>query len=284
MTGYGRYDLTTSWGLISCEVRSVNHRYLELNFKWPEIYRPLEEQARKVFTSKLNRGKIDISLNVVMNKDHPSTLSLNEPLWDALHAVYHQILKSTDLDIKLNMGDVLNWPNMITKNAPSIEFLQSELISSINQAVLNLLEMRKNEGDALSSILKLKNEELKQCTQNVAELIPSQQAAIRKKLEMKLGEINQTLNSERIEQELILYLNKLDISEELERLNAHIQAFETLLNENQPVGRKMDFLAQEMNREANTIASKSGSIALSQLAVNMKVIIEQMREQVQNIE
>ena len=284
MTGYGRYDLTASWGLISCEIRSVNHRYLELNFKWSEIYRPLEEQARKVFTSKLNRGKIDISLNVVMNKDHPSTLSLNEPLWDALHSVYHQILKSTDLDIKLNMGDVLNWPNMIMKNAPKIEFLQSEIMISINQAVLNLLEMRKNEGCALTSILKLKNEELRQFTQNVEQLIPNQQTAIRKKLEMKLGEINQTLNSERIEQELLLYLNKLDISEELERLNAHIHAFEALLNENQPVGRKMDFLAQEMNREANTIASKSGSIALSQLAVNMKVIIEQMREQVQNIE
>ena len=286
MTAFARVEC----GNLSWEVRSVNHRYMDATFKIPDRYRGCESELRSILRLKLDRGKLDCLLRVEQDASESSEFAVNEDiLKNLLVAVRqtHTILGSSQPGSampSLNILDVLRWPGVLQEDQQDQSELEQRIKRSFKEALSSLLEMRQREGAELKRIILDKLDEVQEIVRLVRAEAPKINARQEEKLRARLEDLQVELDSNRLEQELVYLAQKSDIAEELDRLNTHVEEVRTALKQKGAVGRRLDFLMQELNREANTLSSKAIAANTSIQAVDLKVIIEQMREQVQNIE
>tara|TARA_R110002049_G_scaffold252264_1_gene427249 strand:+ start:385171 stop:386037 length:867 start_codon:yes stop_codon:yes gene_type:complete len=284
MTAFARVEENHPIGSFVWEIRSINHRYLEVGFRLPEELRSSEFDLRKQVQNLLSRGKVDCTFRLKTTAASDVNLSINETLLDRL-LEQTQILRNKAPEITSpNAIELLSWPG-VTEQA---QIDQAELVKTarqlFDQAIRSLIESRKMEGDRMRELIAQRGTQLKRLVETVRERRPEVLSAIRTKLMTRIEDMNVDMDTNRFEQELVMIAQKLDVDEELDRLDSHLTELEDVLASDKPVGRRLDFLMQELNREANTLSSKSADIVTTQAAVDMKVNIEQMREQVQNIE
>lgn len=287
MTAFARCDLQKDWGSVAWEIRAVNHRFLDTGFKLPDVFKSLEMELREILRQHMRRGHIDCYLQYKPSNFGFSNLSINTTLVESLAAASAEIKKHfPEANANINALNVLNWPGVLQGNDESLNEVKGNILELFKQALVVLNANRAREGSALSQLLLTKLQEIKTIVQDIKQCIPGIREIQREKIIGKLRDIQDELDNNRLEQELVYFAQKIDISEETERLETHVQEMLNILqsSKNEIVGKRLDFLLQEFNRETNTIASKSVDANITKMAVNMKVIIEQMREQVQNIE
>ena len=302
MTGYGtasqRFDLGGGlFASISAECRSVNSRFLDLNLRLPDECRPAEAGIRDLVHQSMQRGKVDIRLQYQLEEaSTPTSTELIDPdVLQKLLLVQAQIQRSVPDAGALKMSDILRWPGLIREAKGSEQAWREASLAVVRDALKAMKEARRNEGQALAVIMKQKTAAIREIVKNLEPLMPQIIAAHQNKLQQKLTEIlagqdaqGQIIQrqdiAERVRQELILYGVKIDVAEELGRLGAHLDAIDQALAKGGAVGKRLDFMMQELNREANTLGSKSVSQESSQASIEIKILIEQMREQVQNLE
>ena len=295
MTAFARQSTCGNWGNASWEIRSVNHRYLEQSWRLPESFRSLEPILRRHTTAILSRGKIDGQLKFYPKVNEDTALTVNTPLVKKLiktQLYLHTLMEEALIDtptklqntITTNAFDMLTWPGVLHSSNTVTEENQAAILDAFDATLLILTSMRKKEGDALGNILKSRLDLIKEEVNAISGLTSGLAEQQRNKLLHAFESLKIQIDPLRLEQEIVLLIRKSDITEELDRLNAHIQEVKHILQQDIPIGRRLDFLIQELNREANTIASKSTHDKITHHAVEIKVLIEQMREQVQNIE
>lgn len=286
MTGFARNQSHGDWGQLSWEVRSVNHRYLDINLRLPEGFQALEMKLRKRLAATLARGKLDCTLHYSLGEQGQVALALNKPLLTALMTAHQQVchMLTQPQTQALSAEALMKWPGVISYNKSIDDRLLEEALNSFDKTIEQLVENRAQEGLALKQVLSEKLTALDELVVEASALYAQCEPTIKAQLQTKVDKLQLELEAGRLEQELVLLLNKADIHEEIDRLSTHIKQVAQLLQSKSAVGRRLDFFMQELNREANTIASKSTNAALTQVSVQMKVLIEQMREQIQNIE
>jgi len=284
MTGFASQESNTINGVLQVELRAVNHRYLELQLKLDDNCRQFEAQARELLNTKLGRGKVECRINLAQDIATSSVQTLN-------HTVLQQIAESAKTAAQyfphtqpVNMLEILQMPGVVTGNAVNGETLETDLKASLNKAIDDLITARGREGAKLKAMILERLAEIEKLVAKVKPMLPELTKAYQDKLLAKLNEAHQTNDDERIRQEIVLYAQRIDVDEELSRLGAHIEEAKRILRAAGLVGKRLDFLMQEMNREANTLGSKSVAIETTQISMELKVLIEQMREQIQNIE
>lgn len=294
MTGYANAKVQTDMGLLSIDMRSVNSRFLDLSFRASEEIRFLEPKFREIISGKIARGKMECRLNLVDSGLSADT-ALNEEALNKLMALQTQVLKTDPSATALRVADILNYPGIVAAPVPDPEVFAKQVLTGFEQCLVAFNESRQREGAALAQVL------LKYCTQiedlvntlrpKIPEILQAQKDKLTERLEEALGttladgaQITKEEVNERIRQEITLYGIKLDVNEEMERLCTHVKEVRRTLDRGGPVGRKLDFLMQELNREANTLGSKAVSISMTDTSVNLKLVIESMREQIQNLE
>lgn len=294
MTGYANAKVQTDMGLLSIDIRSVNSRFLDLSFRAYEEIRFLEPKFREIISGKIARGKMECRLNLVDSGLSADT-ALNEEALNKLMALQTQVLKTDPSATALRVADILNYPGIVAAPVPDPEVFAKQVLTGFEQCLEVFNESRQREGAALAQVL------LKYCTQiedlvntlrpKIPEILQAQKDKLTERLEEALGttladgaQITKEEVNERIRQEITLYGIKLDVNEEMERLCTHVKEVRRTLDRGGPVGRKLDFLMQELNREANTLGSKAVSISMTDTSVNLKLVIESMREQIQNLE
>lgn len=283
MTAFADGEINVDNLTILCELRSVNHRYSEVSVKLPERLRFAEGEIRRLIADKLKRGKIECTLNY---KKLVANQSFN------INLVTVQNLLAATAEIEANMAkalpfsalDVLMFPGV--QHEPEIEkqVLQEKLLAVVDETLHKMLEMRAREGEQLASMLAERCEKVMELVEAAHRRMPEVLSNLRTKLIARVNELVAEPNFDRLEQELVLLAQKLDVAEELDRLQAHVKEVQHALKQSGPIGRRLDFLMQEMNREANTLGAKSADREMTQISIDLKVLIEQMREQIQNIE
>jgi len=288
MTAFARVQQGNDSGEIVWEIKSVNHRYLEPMFKLPDDFKVLEPDIRKQLTQHLKRGKVDISLRYKIYKSVPSSIQLNAELVKNLRQVEQQVLKIVHEGHSLSVSDILRWPGVVEESELDFKALHEVALDALGQALQQLVDNRVREGESLKEMIATRCTQAAEIVQQVQQRRATVIEAMRQKwsdqLNDKLAQWSESADAGRLEQELVILAQKLDVEEELDRLLAHIKEVGQVLQWDEPVGRRLDFLMQELNREANTLSSKSQDTETTRLAVDLKVLIEQMREQVQNIE
>ncbi len=284
MTAFARLEQTETFGTLIWELRSVNHRYLEPSFKLPEFARAYEHILRDLLRKNFSRGKIECSLRFEKAEQNPNDVSLNHELLDQLIQANQQIEQKLGVVAPEKASTFLAWPGMLSSNDIDKTAMQHSISQSFSAALKQLTEHRAREGEQLQLLIEQRLATIDDITAIVAPLIPQAIEKQREKLLNRFEELKLDANQERIEQELVMLAQKIDVDEELDRLQAHLKEVKTTLKKGSPCGRRLDFLMQELNREANTLGSKSILSETSQSAVDLKVAIEQMREQIQNIE
>jgi uncharacterized protein (TIGR00255 family) len=283
MTGFARRELATAWGVLGCELRSVNHRYLEVQLRLPETLRHAETAARELLRARLGRGKVDCSLRLHAAASERG-LQLDEALLQQLLQACSRVEALAGELPRANALELLRWPGVLADAMPDADQLGTATLELVEATLGDLVEMRTREGRQLAAQLEQRLVRIAALVLQVRGNLPSILAAHHQRLRARLTELLAEPPAERLEQEAALLASRADVAEELDRLDAHIVATRRALGEGGACGRRLDFLMQEFNREANTLSSKSLAADTTQAAVEMKVLIEQMREQVQNIE
>lgn len=283
MTAFARRELKAEWGSAVWEIRSVNQRFLETYFRLPEQFRSLEPVLRDRFRKKLQRGKVECALRFTANEGAVGNLSLNEGLAkQLLHAA--DWVQSHGQSSGVNPVDILRWPGVIAAEEADMDSIQKDIMAELDKTLSDFIDARSSEGDSLKAMIEQRLDgievEVEKVQQRMPEIIQWQKDKILNRFE----EAKLELEEGRVEQEMIMLAQKVDVAEELDRLNAHIAETRNILNKGGAVGRRLDFMMQEFNRESNTLGSKSIHTDITQSAVELKVLIEQMREQIQNIE
>ncbi|MCG8383430.1 MAG: YicC family protein [Gammaproteobacteria bacterium] len=284
MTAYGRQEIRTQWGELSCELRSVNHRYLEVSTRLPEELKALEARLRELVSKQIKRGKIDCTFRFKASGERIGHLNLNEAAVTDLIDTYRQLQQRLSSDRQLNPLDVLKWPGAVVEQEQDIEQLHTAAIQLLEGALKDLIDTRQREGEKLKALILQRCEGIEAVRQSVSTDIPQIMQRLRERLQARLDELSVEPDSQRLEQELAFSTQKMDVAEELDRLKAHVEEVKAVLNRKEPIGRRLDFLMQELNREANTLGSKSYDSETTKKSVELKVLVEQMREQIQNIE
>lgn len=285
MTGFARQESKLPWGTAVWELRSVNHRYLEPNFRLPEEFREIEPALRDALRKNLQRGKIDVTLNIQWEQTGDGELGLNTDKVAQITKAARDINALLgDAAAPINSLDILRWPGVIQKQEWDRDTLQKAVLDLFGETIKGLIEHRSREGAELEKIILQRLNGVSEQVKHVRALMPQILAAQREKLTTKLAALQVELDPERLEQEIVLLAQKADVDEELDRLDTHVREVKHSLKKEDSLGRRLDFLMQELNREANTLSSKSVVSETTQAAVELKVLIEQMREQVQNIE
>jgi uncharacterized protein (TIGR00255 family) len=288
MTAFARVQELCDIGTLTWELRSVNHRYLELGLKLPEDFKPLEAEIRKLTSQYLKRGKIDIGLRYNLNEAQETEIKINKDILLNLCQVEQQVLNIVHEGSKLSVADILGWPGVIADTEKDMSPLISLALESLEKALVQLVETRETEGKALGKLITSRCQQISDIVQQLREHRPQMISAMHEKwknnLSEKLQQWSEQADQGRLEQELAILAQKLDVDEELDRIDTHIAEVRKVLKRKEAVGRRLDFLMQELNREANTLGSKSQDSLTTQWSVDLKVLIEQMREQVQNIE
>lgn len=285
MTAFVREEAKGEWGCAVWELRSVNHRYLELSLRLPDNFGQFENILRERLRNKLQRGKIDINLRL-QTGNIGNQLTLNKDLVLELIQIRSHIAHLIDEEetILLDPSDILRWPGVLQTAEKNFTGVEAVLLESFDLALNQLIQLRQREGAALRGFLE---QRLAQFLPNIAlikERFPAILQEQREKILQRLTEAKSLLDPARLEQEMVLFAQKVDVAEEVERLETHVQEVSQVLKKGGAMGRRLDFLLQELNREANTLGAKSVSIETTKVAVELKVLIEQMREQVQNVE
>ena len=284
MTGFARESAETAIGTLTWEIRAVNHRYLDVQFKLPEDLRPKEQTFRQQASSNLGRGKVECALYFRRALDQGSEMQIDT---DLIKLIGQRI---SDLTAKLpnvaavNPIDILRWPGVIQQAEIDVEPLLSEASALLDKALAAIDEMRSSEGQRIADMLESRCAEIEAIAATVRLRMPEVLDAVRVKQKERVANLDVEADPARLELELALLATKIDVDEELDRLDSHLVEIRDALKEQKPVGRRLDFLMQELNREANTLGSKSADTETTKAAVDLKVLIEQMREQIQNVE
>lgn len=284
MTAFARREQQEKWGRLVWEIRSVNHRYLEIVTRLPDEFRILEPKIKAEIANKLNRGKIECNLRFMSSSDMGEEVVFNEELAKkVIHA-------SRDIDgllynpSPINSMDILKWPGMLIGVEAETDTMREHSISLLSLTLSDLVSMRQGEGEKIKAMIEQRCHGIKDVVDRVRQVIPEIIERRRQRLTSRLEELQVQVDQSRLEQELAMLIQKLDVDEEMDRLDVHLQEVLRLVDSDEPVGRRLDFLMQELNREANTLGSKSVDVDTSRASVDLKVFIEQMREQIQNIE
>jgi uncharacterized protein (TIGR00255 family) len=285
MTGFARREAKLPWGTAVWEIRSVNHRYLEPSFRLPEDFREIEPNLREAMRKSLQRGKVEASLSIQWEQEGEADLGVNisrvAQLTKAAQQINHLLGAAA---APINALDILKYPGVLQKQELDREAMQSTVLKLFDLALEGLIEHRTREGNELEQLILQRLDAVSAQVLNVRARMPEILSAQRDKLQIKLAALQVDLDPERLEQEIVLLAQKADVDEELDRLDTHAIEIKRSLKQTDSLGRRLDFLMQELNREANTLSSKSIVSDTTQAAVELKVLIEQMREQVQNIE
>ena len=288
MTAFSRQEGDTENGRLTWELRSVNHRFSEVSLRLPEELRSLEPKIREQIAKRIKRGKIDAALRF-QTTDHlasnePASLEIDKALVEKLAHVSREIDQLLYSAAPINALEILQWPGVLTVPEKNTQQLASNALALLETALTDLLDSRAREGEKLKAVIETRCTAIDAQVKIVTERLPTILQAARERLENRLAEIRDELDPARLEQEMVLLLNKADVDEEIERLKAHVDEVRRVLTQDEPVGRRLDFLMQELNRETNTLGSKSVHTDTTAVSVELKVLIEQMREQIQNIE
>ncbi|MDX1654621.1 MAG: YicC/YloC family endoribonuclease [Candidatus Competibacteraceae bacterium] len=284
MTAFARVERQSSWGAITWELKSVNHRYLEVLPRLPDTLRALETQVRERVAGLLSRGKVDCTLKFHPTGDSPVQLTLNRPLAKRLLEVAGELEQLIGPGSGLAVGEVLRWPGVVSEPEPDQEVVKVEVLEALDDALGELVATRKREGERTAAMIRTRLEAMAEQVALVRQRRPEVVERLRERLWARLAELPAEPDSQRLEQEMVYVAQRMDVEEELDRLEAHLAEVRSVLKRREPVGRRLDFLMQEFNREANTLSSKSNDGETTRAAVELKVLIEQLREQVQNIE
>ena len=288
MTGYGGAKGASGKLELSIEVKSVNNRYLDSTIKMPRVFNSLEEPLKAIVHKAISRGKVDVFISIDSSKSDDIEIKVNRPLVEAYVTALRTIAWENELSSDLRVADLTRFPDILQaeKREVDADALCNDLSTVLEAALLNFNEMRKREGDKLSHDISLRLDEIERLTKLAEELSPKSVEEYRKKLEARMNEILQTTNIDeaRILTEAAVFADRVAINEETVRLRSHIEQLRELICSEEPVGRKIDFLLQEFNREANTIGSKGNDTEMSKIIVDLKAEIEKIREQAQNIE
>jgi len=282
MTGFARQERSSAFGTLVCEIRSVNHRFLDAAVRLPDSCRGLESELRQNLARELRRGKVDCT--VLHRPPTAAALQVDEAALAPLLARTRQLAKQLPEQGRINILDLLRWPGVLREEQLDGEALQAAVRELFDSTLASLSAARSREGQRLTELIVQRCDALAALIAQVRARLPEVLARVRARIEARLAELGGELNPERIEQEIVLLLHRLDVDEELDRLTGHIEETRRTLAAPEAAGRRLDFLLQEFNREANTLSSKSQDLETTRIAVEMKVAIEQMREQVQNIE
>lgn len=284
MTGFARVELQQGHTSLRWELRSVNHRYLDPSLRLPDSLRPHEAELRGVIASHVGRGKLDANLHLSTDAADASSLQLNLEVARQVIKVAESVAGELQNAAPIDPLSVLRWPGVLEADEPETDALLPIVRKALDQAIGELCDARAREGEKISVMLASRCTEILQLVAQVRARLPQVLVDIRARLLDRIKALDLTPDPERLEQEIALLAQKMDVSEELDRLEAHVAEVRTTLTKSEPVGRRLDFLMQELNREANTLASKSADKETTRQSVDLKVIIEQMREQVQNVE
>ena len=282
MTAYAIAERATDGGTLACEVRAVNHRFLELGLRLPEELRVLEPALRERISARIARGKLDFSLRL-RSPEGEGAIRVNQELITQLAAVAKE-LDAHFPQLRAEFVDLLQYPGVLQSKSVDAEALQAHAMALLDTLMDQFVAGREREGEKLAAAISERVDAIAARAAEVRELIPHIRAGQRQKMDARLADLSQPADPGRVEQELVLWLQKLDVDEELDRLDSHVKEIRRVLKQSEPVGRRLDFLLQEFNREANTLGSKSVDVRTTNIAVELKVLIDQIREQVQNIE
>ena len=284
MTAFARIESQHEQGGIQWEIRSVNHRYLDVNLRLPEDLRRLDPKVRERVGARLNRGKVDCTLRVLPNPGATGGLAVDGDLAGRVAQAARAVAELLPEAAPVNPVDVLRWPGVVKAPAPDPELIERLVLGELDRALADLAGMREREGDRIEAVIRGRLDELEAEVSRVREVLPAIVQGFGERMRSRLAEVDATLDEGRVEQELALIAQRMDVAEELDRLEAHVHEIRAALERSEPAGRRLDFLMQELNREANTLGSKSAAVTTSRASVDLKVLIEQMREQIQNVE
>lgn len=284
MTAFARQELVRDWGTLTLELRSVNHRYLDISSRLPEDFRNLEPKIREKVSAKLARGKVDIGLRFSPTETRAGEIQIDKELVQQIANASREVDHILYNPEAVSSLDILRWPGVIkTPELDSAE-LSTALFELLDITLKDMLEGRAREGEKLASLIQQRCQSISDVIEAVKKRLPEIMQIWREKLLTRIQEASVEVDENRLEQELVMIAQKTDVDEELDRLVTHIAEVERVLKDKKPIGRRLDFLMQELNREANTLGSKSIDTETTKASVDLKVFIEQMREQIQNIE
>ncbi|AKU14279.1 hypothetical protein AzCIB_4386 [Azoarcus sp. CIB] len=284
MTGFAVQTRDLGRVSIHLELRSVNSRYLDLFFRIGDELRQAEPGIRELISARLTRGKVECRLNLQTNGAGPRSLALNAALLDQLSDAEARVRDRMPSASHLSVAEILRWPGMLADDSVGFDELQPAVLELAKAALDELVATRRREGDKLAAMIRERLDRMRELVAQAQPRVPELVAEYQEKLTTRLREAVASLDEDRIRQEVALFAQRIDVAEELSRLTAHIDEVQRILKAGGAAGKRLDFLMQELNREANTLASKSSATDVTGIAMEMKVLIEQMREQVQNIE
>jgi uncharacterized protein (TIGR00255 family) len=284
MTAFARREVGTETGVLSWEIRSLNHRYLEPGLRLPEELRAAEATVRERLARRLARGKVECTCRYRPLAAGAVPVDIDADNLSRLLVACKKVAAELPAAVPLNPLDILRWPGVLQENVVDPEPLVSSALILLDQTLDELVAGREREGEQIAALLRQRCDAMSVLVMKARELLPGIRTALRTRLEARLAELDIPADPGRLEQELVLQLQKLDVDEEMDRLQNHVGEVRRVLDRREPVGRRLDFLMQELNREANTLGSKSVSSETTGISVELKVLIEQMREQVQNVE
>ncbi|SFM37765.1 YicC/YloC family endoribonuclease [Marinobacter pelagius] len=284
MTAFARKDARGDWGTLTCEIRTVNHRYLEPSFRLPEAFRELENKFREELRKGLKRGKVDISMRLQSAENTVQSFEISDEMAKAVNDAANHINRMLDNPAHISALDILRWPGVLSVPEQDYSAAREAAAELFADTVAELVTVREREGERLRPLFEDRLETMGKLVADVRARMPELLEAQERNLRERFEKANVELDPDRIAQEMVMLAQKSDVAEELDRLDAHIGEVSDTLKRDDAIGRRLDFLMQELNREANTLSSKSIDADVTRAAVDLKVLIEQMREQVQNIE
>lgn len=284
MTAFARKQTEYEWGTLIWEIRSVNHRYLEPGLRIPDMVRAIEPQVRDALRKAISRGKVDCQLRIQLASNDNGSENLNDALIKKLLHLSAQVRAVSHDATNLSVAEILRWPGVLQEQELDTDSLQADALALLQETLKEFDASRQREGEELSQLIRQRLLSVREIVQSIRERLPEILLRQQDNIRIRLDAFKTELDPARLEQEIVLLAQKADVDEELDRLNTHVTEVERVLSTHEPIGRRLDFLMQELNREANTLSSKSIVAETTLNAVELKVLIEQMREQVQNIE
>ncbi len=284
MTGFARRECQGSFGTLVCELRTVNHRYLEISLRLPDELKGLDNDVRQAIGAALRRGKVDASLYLKSSVGGQRKLDIDITLLDEILGKLDQVRARLPDAAPVSAVDLLRWPGIVREAEIDAAPLLAATLELVREALTELNDTRAREGQRIHELLSSRCTSMRAQVAHVKQRLPDIAQRLRERIIERIGQLGITPDSERLEQELVMYAHKMDVDEELDRLSGHLDEVLSVIDSSEPSGRRLDFLMQELNREANTLSSKSQDVETTRAAVDMKVMIEQMREQVQNVE
>jgi uncharacterized protein (TIGR00255 family) len=284
MTGFARRERKAPFGTLVCELRTVNHRYLEISLRLPEELKALDNDVRQTIGAALRRGKVDANLYLKSSASAQRTLEIDPVLLDAVLASLEQVRGRMPASTPVSPMDLLRWPGVVREGESDAAPVIAAALELLRESLQELNDTRAREGQRIHELLSSRCTQMRALVVAVRSRLPEISQRLRDRIVERISQLGVTPDPDRLEQELVMYAHKMDVDEELDRLSGHLEEVTSVIDSSEPAGRRLDFLMQELNREANTLSSKSQDVETTRAAVDMKVMIEQMREQVQNVE